>query len=63
MEVLQKFFRMLCFPIRLVLVQDDLGFPVPACPVEPHIALALGLFAFLMQHLKGRFVRMENGML
>ena len=58
-KALQKLLRVLCLPVRLVLVEHD-GWPtVPACEVQPHIALGLGLFPRLPQHLEGGLIGVE----
>jgi len=51
------------FPVRLVVIQHDRLLRVPACPVQPHVALALRRLAFFMQHLQCGFIRMKHFML
>ena len=56
----QKCLRMAGAAPWLVFVQHDWPVGVPAGAVQPHITLALGCFARFMEHLQGRFVRVEN---
>ncbi len=51
---------MLRFPAGLVLIEYDGMLCVPACPVQPHIALGLGLLSRLPEHLEGGLIRMEH---
>ena len=59
-EAGKKGFRMFGAPSRLVLVQNNGPVCVCACPVQPHIALALGSSARLAEHLQRRLICMEN---
>lgn len=50
-ENLQELLRVLGFPVRSVVVQHNRVFCIPAGPVHPHIAFALGGFPWLFQYL------------
>ena len=59
-KTLQELFRVFRFSAGLVLIEYD-GRPiVPACPIQPHIALGLGPFPRLMEYLKGGLIGVEH---
>ena len=59
-KALQKHLRVLRLPVGTVLIQHNGMLRVPACPVQPHVALALGGFPRFPQYLQRCLVRVEH---
>ena len=60
LESLQKFSGMHSTSAGLVLIHHNRIICISAGSVKPHIALALGLFSGLMEHLQCGFICMKN---
>ena len=56
----QKFLRVVSSPAGLVVIQADRRQPVVPGAIQPHIGPGLCRFPILLQHLAGRFVRMDD---
>ena len=59
-KALEEGLGVLRLPVLLVLIQDNGVFGVSAGSVQPHIAFAPGCPSFQLQHLQGRFIRVQN---
>ena len=62
-EPVQKFFRVFCFSVFLVLIQNDRMLSTATGAVQPHIGLAGGGTSRFFQHLQGRFVGVQHRLL
>lgn len=60
LEPIQECFRVAGAPPRLVVKQHNGSVSIPAGAEQPHIAVALGRFARLMEHLQRGLIRVEN---
>lgn len=49
LEFIQEFLRRVCFAAQLVVIQHNGSLGIPIGVIQPHITLALGLFARLME--------------
>ena len=56
----QKFLRVVSSPAGLVVIQADQRQPIVPGAIQPHIGPGLCRFPILLQHLAGRFVRMDD---
>lgn len=62
-EILEEGLRMLGTLAGLVLAKYQLLRRVPTSPIQPHIALALGFLPRFVEHLYGRFIRVQDVLL
>lgn len=56
----QECFRMVSAPAGLVIIQADWRQPVFSGSIQPHVGPGLCCFPVLLQHLAGRFIRMDD---
>lgn len=47
-------------PAGLVIIQADRRQPVVSGSIQPHVGFGLCCFPVLLQHLSGRFIRMDD---